>query len=290
MSSTTTTLNDLLPQIVAEAMFVASERSIMRGLVKNYSLGTGNGKTVTVPIYPTQTAAALAEGNEIANTSVSTNGATLTVTTAAIRTLVTDLAVASSASNVVADIGRLFGEAIARKIDLDLTAQFANLSGANNYDRAITAADIFEAVARLKVAAVPTEGMVCVLHPAIAYDLKAALTTGGNAPFVAGGGASEVANEAMRAGYVGQLAGIPVYETSNIGVGPGATAADGEFLGAVFHRDALGLAMIGDITIETERRASFLGTDIVGACHYGAGLIQSGYGRVLAFDSSIINA
>jgi hypothetical protein len=44
--STTTTLNDLLPSIVAEAMFVASERSIMRGLVKNYSLAPGQGKTV----------------------------------------------------------------------------------------------------------------------------------------------------------------------------------------------------------------------------------------------------
>jgi N4-gp56 family major capsid protein len=289
MASTTASnsLQELLPQIVAEAMFVASERSIMRGLVKNYALGAGQGKTVTVPIYPLQTAATLAEGSEISDSTVNTSSAVLTVTTAAIRTLVTDLAVASASSNVVADIGRLFGEAIARKIDTDLTAQFANLSGANNYDRAITAADIFEAVARLKAAAVPTEGMVCVLHPAIAYDLKAALTTGGNNPFVAGGGTSEVANEAMRSGYVGQLAGIPVFETSNI---TAADAAAGEFAGAVFQRDALGLAMIGDITIETERRASFLGTDIVGACHYGAGLIQSGYGRVLAFDSSIINA
>jgi N4-gp56 family major capsid protein len=284
MSSTTTTLNDLLPQIVAEAMFVASERSIMRGLVKNYALGTGNGKTVTVPIYPLQTAATLTEGNEINNTAVSTNGATLTVTTAAIRTLVTDLSVAASASNVVADIGRLFGEAIARKIDLDLTAQFGNLNaGFGDRTGAITVADIFKAVSKLKAAAVPTEGMVCVLHPEIAHDLKAALTTGGNNPFVAGGGTSEVANEAMRSGYVGQLAGIPIYETSNIAF----TTNAGDFNGAVFHRDALGLAMIGDITVETERRASFLGTDIVAACHYGAGILQNDYGRYLAFDSSI---
>ena len=211
--STTTTLNDLLPQIVAEAMFVASERSIMRGLVKNYSLGTGQGKTVTVPIYPTQTAAALTEGDEISNTAVSTNGATLTVTTAAIRTLVTDLSVAASASNVVADIGRLFGEAIARKIDLDLTAQFGSLS----------------------------------------------------------------------AGFVGQLAGIPIFETSNIA----NTGTAGDYNGAVFHRDCLGIAMIGDITVETERRASFLGTDVVAACHYGAGILQNAYGRYLQFDSSI---
>ena len=282
--STTTTLNDLLPQIVAEAMFVASERSIMRGLVKNYSLGTGQGKTVTVPIYPLQTATALTEGNEISNTEVSTNGATLTVTTAAIRTLVTDLSVAASASNVVADIGRLFGEAIARKIDLDLTAKFGDFAaGFGDTTGQITAADIFKAVAKLKAAAVPTEGMVCVLHPEIAYDLKAALTTGGNVAFTAGGGVSDVANEAMRTGFVGSLAGIPVFETSNIATNVNA----GDYIGAVFHRDALGLAMIGDITVETERRASFLGTDIVAACHYGAGILQGNYGRWLNMDSSI---
>jgi N4-gp56 family major capsid protein len=286
MASTTASnsLAELLPQIVAEAMFVASERSIMRGLVKNYALGSGQGKTVTVPIYPLVTAAALSEGCEITDGVVNTSSATLTVSTAAIRTLVTDLAVASASSNVVADIGRLFGEAIARKIDLDLTAQFSQLNaGFGDNSGQITAASIFQAVAKLKAAAVPTEGMVCVLHPEIAYDLKAALTTSGNNPFVAGGGTSEVANEAMRSGFVGTLAGIQIFETSNIA----NTGTAGDYNGAVFHRDAFGLAMIGDITIETERRASFLGTDIVGACHYGAGVIQNNYARYLAFDSSI---
>jgi N4-gp56 family major capsid protein len=281
--STTTTLNDLLPQIVAEAMFVASERSIMRGLVKNYNLSSGQGKTVTVPIYPLQTATTLTEGNEIDNTAVSTNGATLTVTTAAIRTLVTDLAVASSASNVVADLGKLFGEAIARKIDLDLTAQFLNFTAEGDGTTALTPAAIFKQVALLKAAAVPTEGMVAVLHPAIAYDLKSALTTQGNTPFT-GGAYGEVANEAMRMGFVGMLAGIPVYETSNFA----NTGNAGDYMGGVFHRDALGLAMIGDIMIETQRRASYLGTDVIGACHYGAGTIYSSYGRGLNYDSSIV--
>lgn len=282
MASTSVTLNDLLPQIVAEAMFVASERSIMRGLVKNYALGAGQGKTVTVPIYPLQTAAALTEGNEIDNTAVSTSSVTLTVTTAAIRTLVTDLAVASASSNVVADLGRLFGEAIARKIDLDLTAQFSAFTQFGDGTAAIAPSDIFKAVAKLKAAAVPTEGMVCVLHPEVAFDLKAALTQAGSTPF--GGGAySDIANEALRTGFVGTLAGIPVFETSNMV----NTGNAGDFRGAVFQRDALGLVMIGDITIETERRASFLGTDVVGACHFGAGVIQNIYGRGLHFDSSI---
>jgi len=281
--STTTTLNDLLPEIIQEAMFVASERSIMRGLVKNYTLAPGQGKNVNVPIYPIQTAAAVTEGDEVTNTAVSTNTAQLVVSPVAIRTLLTDLARTSASSNVVADLGKLFGEAIARKIDTDLTVLFKSLNaGAGDYTGAITAADIFRMVAKLKAAAVPTEGMVCVLHPEIAYDLKAALTTAGNTPFTAGA-YSDVSNEAMRMGFVGMLAGIPVYETSNIAANINA----GDFPGAVFHRDAFGLGLIGDISIETQRRASFLGDDIVCSAYYGTGILQNNYGRYLAFDSSI---
>jgi N4-gp56 family major capsid protein len=282
--STTTSLNDLLPLIVQEAMFVASERSIMRGLVKNYTLAPGQGKVVQVPIFPIQSANAITEGNEVDNTQVDTNLGTLTVAPVAIRTLLTDLARTASASNVVADLGRLFGEAVARKMDQDLTAKFSQLNaGFGDYSGQITAASIFQAVAKLKAAAVPTEGMVCVLHPEIAYDLKAALTTQGNTPFTAGA-YSEVTNEAMRMGYVGQIAGIPVYETSNIA----NNGTAGDIPGAVFHRDAFGLGMIGDIAIETQRRASFLGDDIVCSAYYGTGILQNNYGRFLAFDSSIL--
>ena len=281
--STSVTLNDLLPEIIQEAMFVASERSIMRGLVKNYTLAPGQGKNVNVPIYPTQSAAAVTEGNEVDNTAVSTNTAQLVVSPVAVRTLLTDLARTSAASNVVADLGKLFGEAVARKMDTDLTALFGSLNaGFGDGTGQITAADIFKAVAKLKAAAVPSEGMVCVLHPEIAYDLKAALTTQGNTPFTAGA-YSEVSNEAMRMGYVGMIAGIPVYETSNIA----NTGTAGDFNGAVFHRDAFGLGMIGDISIETQRRASFLGDDIVCSAYYGTGILQNNYGRYLQFDSSI---
>ena len=281
--STTTTLNDLLPEIIQEAMFVASERSIMRGLVKNYTLPAGSGVHVNVPIYPIQTAAAVTEGNEVTNTAVSTNTAQLTVSPVAIRTLLTDLARVSAASNVVADLGRLFGEALARKIDQDLCALFPNFAaGYGNYTAVITAADIFKAVATLKANAVPTEGMVCVLHPEVAYDLKAALTTSGNTPFTMGA-YGENANEAMRTGFGGLLAGIPVYETSNIV----DTGTAGDYAGAVFQRDALGLGLIGDISIETQRRASFLGDDIVCSAYYGVGELQDAYGRHLKFDSSI---
>jgi N4-gp56 family major capsid protein len=280
--STTTTLNDLLPEIIQEAMFVASERSIMRGLVKNYTLAPAQGTHVNVPIYPIQTAAAVTEGNEVTNTAVSTNTAQLTISPVAIRTLLTDLARVSAASNVVADLGKLFGEAVARKMDTDLTALFSSFVAPTAGTTVITAAQIFTAVAKLQADAVPTEGMVCVIHPEVAYDLKSALTTSGNTPFTMGA-YGDNANEAMRTGFIGLLAGIPVYQTSNMA----NSGSAGNYIGAIFQRDALGLGMIGDIAIETQRRASFLGDDIVCSAYYGTGLLQSNYGRSLNNNSSI---
>ena len=178
MSTTnTTTLNDLLPSIVAEALFIASERSIMRGLVRNYTLPMGSGKTITVPKYPVQTAAAVAEGTDLTNTAVSTDGAILTVSEVGIMATITDYARMTSASNVIADVGQLFGSAIARKIDTDLTALFDGFSTALGDGTApITVATIFQAVARLRQNGVPSTDMYCVLAPSIAYDLKANMT------------------------------------------------------------------------------------------------------------------
>ena len=212
MASTTTTLNDLLPAITAEAMFVANERSIMRGLVKNYSIPAAQGKTITVPIYPTQTAAGLTEGDELTSTAVSTSGATLTVSTVAIRSLVTDLVRASAASNVVADLGRLFGEAIAKKIDTDLLGLFSGFSGGvGAADAALTPATIARAIATLRASAVPQDALYCVVNPYVAYDLKASLTN-----TFANPNAGVVQNEAMATGYVGTLFGVPIFESANL--------------------------------------------------------------------------
>jgi N4-gp56 family major capsid protein len=266
-------------------MFVANERSIMRGLVKNYTLAPTQGKSIQVPIYPQQTAATVTEGDEVDNTAVSTDVATLTVSQVGIRTLVTDLAVNASSSNVVADLGRLFGEAIARKMDQDLIAKFSefttNTIGSST--STITPALLMAAITKLKNGGVPTDGVVAVLHPAIAYDLKSALTTSGNTAFQ-GNGQGDIANEAMMEGYVGRLFGIPVYETSNMA----NTGTAGDFVGGIFHRDALGLALMRDISIETQRRASYLGSDVVCSAMYGVGTIYEGYGVAATFDSSVL--
>jgi len=278
-----TSLNDLLPAITAEAMFVASERSIMRGLVKNFAVPAGSGNTITVPRYPTVSASSYSGSadTEITNSTVSTDGVTLTVATVAVRTMISDLVRASAASNVVADVGRLFGEAIARKLDQDLLALFASFStGVGGASTAMSAALVAQAVARLRAASVPQDMLACVVNPYVAYDLKKDLTN-----TFANPNAGIIQNEAMATGYVGTLFGVPVFESANIA----DTGTAGDYVGAVFHRDALGVAMIGDLNIESQRRASFLGDDIVASMHYGVGEIYDGYGVKITADSSLVD-
>jgi N4-gp56 family major capsid protein len=282
-ASTTTTLNDLLPTIVAEALFVANERSIMRGLVRNYTLGQGQGKTVTVPIYPRSTAAGLTEGTALTNTAIETSGATLTIAEVGLMTSVTDLSMVASSSNVVADIGRLFGEAIARKMDADLLALANGLStSVGGVSTAATPALIFQAIAKLRAQGYDTANdCAIVLHPNVAYDVASVLTSTFAAP------ASMVGNDALRNGFMGLLGGVPVYQSSLVPQSTASSNATGDYANLIFHRDAFGLAVQQDIKIETQRQAALRGWDIVGSAIYGVGELYDGAGVVGIFDSSI---
>jgi len=279
----TTTLNDLLPSIVAEALFVASEKSIMRGLVRNYTLNPGQGKTVTVPIYPRQTAAALTEGTAPSFTAVSTDGAILTVSEVGLTAQISDLAIMASSSNVVSDIGRLFGEAIARKMDSDLLAKFDTFSGyVGGVSTTATPALLFQAIAKLRSQGYDTSNdCAIVLHPNVAYDVASTLTSTFAAP------ASMVGNDALRNGFMGTLGGVPVYQSSLVGATSASGGSTGDYACGIFHRDALGLAMMQDIRIESQREATKRGFDIVGSAIYGVGELYDNAGIQGIFDSSI---
>ena len=277
--SNTTTLNDLLPSIVAEALFVASEKSIMRGLVRNYTLAPGQGKTVTVPIYPKVTAAGLTEATAPSSTTISTDGATLTVSEVGLLATVSDLAIMASSSNVVSDIGRLMGEAIARKIDTDLLSNFKNFATTvGGASTAATPALIFQAIAKLRSQGYDTANdCAIVLHPNVAYDVASTLTSTFAAP------ASMIGNDALRNGFMGLLGGVPVYQSSLAET----ITSTGDYACGVFHKDALGLAMMQDIKIETQRQAGVRGYDIVGSAIYGHGELYDLAGVYALFDSSI---
>ena len=276
--STSSTLSELYTEIVAEAQFVAQEQSIMRNLVRNYAI-SGGGKAVEVPIYSAVSAAAVSEASDLSNTAIDPSSVTITASEVGVMTTLTDLARNSAPRNVAADIGRLFGEAIAKKQDTDLTALFDGFStGIGDGTAAITAAKVFAAASDLRSAALNINECAVVLHPKIAYDLKANLTN-----TFANSNANDLANEALRSGFVGTLAGMRVFETSNMS----NTGNAGDYKGAAFHRDALAMAEMQGLKVETQRDASLRADEIVATAVYGTGEIHDSYGVELHFDSSV---
>ena len=280
--STTTSLQHLISPLVAEALFVASEKSIMRGLVRNFNVPANSGKIIQVPIYPKLTATAPGEGTALTADTVTTTNKDITLVENGVMVELTDLSKATSETDVVRDLGSLLGTAIATKIDTDLTALFDGFSKiVGGADVAFSAAKLFEAVAELRNLGVPSTDLACVVHPYIAYDLKAGVSN----TFGSGSGATtDVGNEAMRSGYVGTVAGVPVYESSNIS----NTGTAGDYKGAVFHRDAMGIAMLQDLKIETRRVPANRSTEIVATSVYGVSELHDTYGVELMMDSSLL--
>jgi len=275
--STSSTLSELYTEIVAEAQFVASEKSIMRNLVKNYAI-SGGGKVVEVPVYAQVSAAAVAEATDLSNTAIDPTSISITASEVGVMTTLTDLARNSAPRNVAADIGKLFGEALARKQDADLTNLFNGFTAElGDGTTAITPAVIFNALSTLRANALPANECAVVLHPKIAYDLKSGLTN------TFAGLDTETSNEALRAGFVGRLAGMPIFETSNMA----NTGTAGDYKGGAFHKDALAIAMMQDVKIETQRDASLRADEIVATSVYGVGEIHDSYGVELHYDSSI---
>lgn len=276
--SDTTSLNDLISPIVQEAMFVASETAIMPGLVKQFTVPANAGTVLQVPIYAAQTISAdVAESTDLSNTEISTSKADITLVEAGIMTTLTDMARNHSVSNVVADLGRLFGEAIAKRHDRALTGLFTSFTSEIGQDTdEIEVKDLFEAYATLRAAAVPGQ-YVGVFNPKAIYNVKKALTNTFVNP-----NASDVANQAMTEGFIGRIAGIDIYETSNV-VEPSSNTS----VNAVFSRDALGIAIAEQLKIETQRDASLRADEVVASTRYGVSVLHNSYGVKLRGDAQI---
>jgi hypothetical protein len=165
-------------------------------------------------------------------------------------------------------------------MDKDLTALFAGFSTVvGGATTTATAAHIFQAVAKLRAAGVPGSDLFCVLNPLVAYDIKSALTN-----TYANPNGGFVQNQAMATGFIGTIAGVPVYESANVG------HTTGDSVGGLFHRDALGLAIMKDISIELQRDASMRATEVVATAQYGVGELVDAYGVAMSFDSTLADA
>jgi len=275
-ATTSTTLDDLFANIIAQARFTAEEESLMMGLVTQYNIGDEAGKTIQVPKYPAITAADLTEGTDLTSTTVSTSSVNITVGEVGAQVVLTDLA-AMGAGNPAEELGTVLGNSIATKMDQDLIALFDGFSTAlGAAGQEITVADLFKAAATLRNNKAQGE-IFAVVNPFQAYQLKANLTNTFANP---NGGVAQ--NTAMINSYVGTLAGIDVYESANV-----AVDGNDDAKGAVFSREALAIAIKRDFQIEAQRDASLRAFELNATAIYGVGELDDTYGVEMLFDAAI---
>jgi len=277
--TTSSTLSELYTEVIQEAIFTFQETSVMKPIVTTYSI-TGQGKQIAVPVYPAISASSVNEGSDLSNTAINPTEATILASEVGVMTTtLTDLARDSASRNVASDIGKLFGEAIAKKVDADLVALFSSFSSdVGSAGTELTAELLFKAQATLRSLNVPAP-YYGVFNPKAVFNLKKTLTNAGFS--TASNAISDIGNEALRNGFIGRVAGIDIFENANI-----SNDAYDDSIGGVFHPIALGLAMKADFKIETQRDASLRGTEIVATVTYGSGVVKSDYGVAITTDSA----
>ena len=272
-----TTLDDLFVNIVAQARFTAEEQSLMLGLVTQYNIAGQAGKVVQIPKYPAVTANALTEGTAATEEDVSTSSVSVTCAEVGSSVLLTDLA-AMGAGNPADELGTVLGNAIATKIDKDLIGLFTDfttdIGGGAGVE--ISVANLFKAAATLRNNKAQGQ-LAAVVNPFQAYQLKANLTN-----TFANPSANDLANEAMRNGFVGSIAGIDIYESANVTVD-----GSGDSIAAVFAPEALAIAMKSEFNLETQRNATRRGTEMVATAIYGVDTLDDTYGVKLTTDATV---
>jgi N4-gp56 family major capsid protein len=269
---------DLFANIVQEAIFTAQERSILVPLCSVYDISASAGKTIQVPVYPTVSAALLTEGTDIAQeVSVNPTAKTITAAQYGVMALLSDVMKSSAGRNVAADIGRMLGEAIAKKQDETIAALFSGFSQtAGSAGTELTPDIILQAVTKLRLANAPGP-IRGVFSPAAMYNLKKVLA---NAGYTTNSNAiSDLGNEVLRNGYAGTVMGVDLFESAVIG-----NDASDDSVGALFVPQALGVAVKQGITLEVQRDASRRADEIVATATWGVGELVDAYGVAVTVD------
>jgi N4-gp56 family major capsid protein len=283
MANTTSINSELFTALLAEAQFQAYEQSIARQLVTTFDFPANAGKVLQVPVYASVSAVALTEGT--APSAADTNTTSVDITLGEIGTYfkVTDFLRDSAQRDVIADLGGQAGRAIAEKMDADVFALFNSFSASvGTQDSAISVDNVFDAVATLRAAKV-TGPLFAVVGPRQALQLKKALYNAGGTVATAAALGSAV----LERGFIGTLGGCSIFESSLV-KSDLDTDADSELnmVGAVFAASALGHAMRGGISMETQRQAAERSTDVMMTAVSGQNILINGHGVKIVGSAS----
>jgi len=169
------------------------------------------------------------------------------------------------------EIGRILGNAIAASADKTLTGHFADLTAQEITSGNLDLDEIFAAVGTIRGA-----GETGQLYGVVSTDAYADLMTAiGNTAYAGG----DFQTEALRNGYVGQIAGVQTFVSSYVNNTNIAGSLNPKM--AIFSGDAMRGAMQGGVNLEVERRAAAVGFDVVASVAAGFDVIDATRGVLI---------
>ena len=283
MANTTSINSELFTRLLADAQFAAYENSIARQIVTAFDYPANAGKVLQVPIWGAVTAAAVNEGSAYSAADTNTTEATITLAEIGVYFQVTDLLRDSAQRDVVSDLGINAGQAIAEKMDTDVFALFNSFSASEGTeDSALTVDNIFNAIAKIRANKV-TGPLFGVVGPRQALQIKKALYNAGGTVAAS----TALGSAVLERGFIGTIGGCTLFESALVKSDLDTdTDTELNMVGAIFAPTAIGHAMRGGITMETQRQAATRATDIVMTAVKGETILQNGHGCKLVGSAS----
>ncbi len=280
MANTSSINSELFANLVTAAQFAAYENSVARQMVTVFDAPVNAGKVLQVPVWSGISAELITDESAATAKDTNTTSASITLGEHVVYHQVTDMLRDSSYSDVFTQIGDQSGRAIAESMDKQVFSLFTSFStevgpGAGGE---VTVDTLLKAAATLRSNKL-TGPFYAVLHPRQAYNVKKVLTNAGASTIPA---LSNVGNNVLSGFYIGNIAGIQVYES-------GLVTVDGsdDAIGAVFAGSAIGHAMRGSIEMNELYLPKERATDVVLKAVAGAAILQNSHGVKITGDAAL---
>ena len=276
-----------LGKIVGDAVVAFNKSNVMLPLVtvKQAVKGAITVQFVDYTKIGSSDVGAATDGSDYTTmTSIDTAAKSATVSEHVIRTDVSDLAAMGRAEDYTGNVGAVLGNAVAAKLDADLTALGTAFSQTEcGAGTTLLLDHIFGSMRQLRSAGAPYPYNL-VLSPKQVWGAK------GLSGMLVENSSGTLADNPISAsklsnGEVGKIAGFNVYWSDQIeeNVGSGGDAA-----GFALSSGAIGCAIgpEGLIRVETERNASFRTTEYIATGFWGEIEIHDGFGVYILSDVS----
>lgn len=270
-------ISGYIQTIYEQAMLVARDNNVMRGLVRGFSADNWNPRTNSN--YGTATIHSLTDTDDLASQAFTPSPyKTLTPAEFGAQFLLTDARLEADPFTLRSDAALELGTAMGQQIDQRLLGNFSSLTAGTvgGGGSALTWPRFAAALSLLRNRNAPRP-YYCVLHPFQWFPLGGTVIPG-----AAVANAPQFQDDAMRNFYAATVMGVEIYITSNITAG---TAA----FGAMFSRDAIAYDERRPVRIEPERDASRRAFELNLSTVYAHGVWRPEYGVAMVGDASTPN-